>query len=642
MNLLRLAILSFMLSGVLQAAPDFLTDKAEYWRYESVFLSVPRSGSGMDPAKSPVLDAQVRHEGVVVAGPANRVRILLRYDKIREAWCGNWLPVFGARPGLYTAELLKPPAKPLPAPWYTGFKSVYALTLISPRNVLARADFQMKARMANALEPGFSVMSFEPGKPGYHQFPGPMGEHRQWRRIIDWASWMGADAIWHCAAESQTWSGVKAEDLPFSKEGLEMSSRLGQRAHAKGLSYGAYALAYIVLGPSFRKTQYTFTTAYDPSADALKTKRFISLADAQRQADLVSFFARIEADPNIDYAGLDYLRTDFGGLEFTDAFLAEVGLALNEELNSVEARQCWLGSIISRHEDDYVEALWQWWRAHKVAEVTQAILAQSGIRKPVWVFSLGWQQGHQHGQDPSMLVDAGIAFNAPMFYEATPPAYQSMLNSWRSYLQPNSATASLVLGEPVDAKLLYAQAGGASGPQLHIQRQMQAYEKLSPVAGSIGFFWHDLNRAYVGGRSAYAMQEWAMAGAASFAWLRQQQQAVPLRLTVSALSVNQTEATVALSFKNTSADGLKDITLLWDKMPGLEKMEPSYFKIKALPSGQELTMTAKATYLKALTPGKDVLLAWSLKQASMKHALRAVCFTMPFPATFTAQTEGQP
>ena len=67
----------------------------------------------------------------------------------------------------------------------------------------------------------------------------------------------------------------------------------------------------------------------------------------------------------------------------------------------------WLAHTVERKEDKQVVALFEWWRAHKVATVLKSILDEAKMTKPVFTFTLGWEMGHQHGQDPAMLVDAG-------------------------------------------------------------------------------------------------------------------------------------------------------------------------------------------------------------------------------------------
>jgi hypothetical protein len=382
---------------------------------------------------------------------------------------------------------------------------------------------------------------------------------------------MEADAFWHCVGQTALWRSREEDNYPWNQKDFRMAAALGRRAHKAGLTYGAYILSFLVEG-DFRKADYDFTTSWSPEGGLIHT-HFISLEDPRRHRDLVWLLKALDSMPTVDYLGLDYLRTDFGGLEFTDEFLRDMSLRppLDLEKKGMEGRQKWLGRIAVLHEDPVVEEIWQWWRSHKVAEVVDRLLEDAQVHKPVWVFSLGWKQGHQHGQDPFMLIDAGISFNAPMFYEANEEQFRIMLESWQDYL--SRRPDSVVLGQPVDGKLL-GEDGSHSGPEEHFQRQMRALQALGPVAGSLGFFWHDVSRAMVGGRSHEGAREWAAAGAAAFTRLREAQKVMPLHLEVG--QVQQTAR--GLSFTAT-VENLSDSPVAWYRleglpMKGLESFEP--------------------------------------------------------------------
>jgi hypothetical protein len=604
------------------------SDQCEYWRYDEVLLSASGSTPRIKPERQAVLDAQVLFGGQQVPGAGGRVRVLLRWQPERGAWVGHWPIPFGPRLGEYTAELLMPPSQGVADPAYSGPKSLWPLTLPSGRHPIASCRFVVKGRDPMALPAGFSAMTLEPGRAGYSTFSDVSGTSVGWRSILDWAHFMQADAFWHCAGESQVWHEFKTSDYPFAQDGLEMVPRLSARAHRLGLAYGAYILAYVVLGPNYLKAPCTFSTAYSPATGQLKPCRFISLGDERRQDDLVGLIQRLDGMPHVDAVGLDYLRTDFGGLEFTDQFIQDMDLKLGQEGGSLEARQAWLGRIITLHQDPVIEELWQWWRAQKVAHVVQAILERAKPCKPVWVFSLGWMQGHQHGQDPYMLYDAGISFSAPMFYEVAERSYPFMLKDWSDYLDHAASPASLVVGQPVDGRLLGEDAGRL-GPMLQDQRQRMALRALGQRA-SLGMFWHDLNRALWGGRSQATAREWALAGACSFAALREASGAIPSALGLSLSAAAGGGLQMEVRVENRGAQPLRGLALEAQMAPGVEAFSPASWALPDLAAGASATFSAQVKLSAVLPAERPVMVCLRLHSPDMARDDLAMAW---WPAT---------
>jgi hypothetical protein len=330
------------------------------------------------------------------------------------------------------------------------------------------------------------------------------------------------------------------------------------------------------------------------------------LGDAQRQNDLVALIQRLDAMPHVDAVGLDYLRTDFGGLEFTDDFIRDMDVKLDLPGDSPTARQIWLGRIITRHQDPAIEELWQWWRAQKVAHVMQSILERAQPCKPVWVFSLGWMQGHQHGQDPYMFYDAGVSFSAPMFYEVAERSYPFMLKDWGNYLDRAASPASLVLGQPVDGRLL-GEEPGRLGPMLQDQRQRMALQALGQRA-QLGMFWHDLNRALTGGRSQATAREWALAGACSFAALREAQGTIPCHVSLSLTAQAEHSLWLALRVENRGDHPLHGLALVAQMAPGVEAYQPAAWDLPDMASGACLTLSAQVSLSAVLPQDRPVML----------------------------------
>jgi len=193
-----------------------------------------------------------------------------------------------------------------------------------------------------------------------------------------------------------------------------------------------------------------------------------------------------------------------------------------------------------------------------------------------------------------MLIDAGISFNAPMFYEADGKQYPAMLADWQRYLRKTGGV--LVLGQVVDAPLLHPRPG-FNGPEEHYQRALDSLSMLGPSVDRLGFFWHDINRAVSGGRSPYGAREWALAGASAFSRLREEAGTVPVslelsQLTGTALGLSGTVRVRSLSATN--IDRLK-VDPVWT--PGLGVVALSAPLLRNLAPGEtrQLTFTAQVT-----------------------------------------------
>jgi hypothetical protein len=295
----------------------------------------------------------------------------------------------------------------------------------------------------------------------------------------------------------------------------------------------------------------------------------------------------------VDHIGLDYMRTDRGGLEFTDQFLSDMDVRVGAKLRkgTVQSRERWLGRILAHDEEPELEDLWNWWRAHKVAQVLKAMLEEANVRKPVWVFSLSWEQGHQHGQDPFMLIDAGLSFNAPMFYHANEDQFPQILNQWKRYLGEGNGT--FILGQPVDSKLLVTRVG-RPGPEEHYKRQMKSLKIADPQKHQLGFFWHDMDRA-VGG-SGYSTREWAISAAATFSGLRERQGVQPLRLEI----LNPKMTPLGVRFKvratNLGDRAMSKVRIRGLPMPGIGEYKNHKKDIYNLAPGKSRIFKWEATW----------------------------------------------
>jgi hypothetical protein len=564
------------------------TTKPAYWRYEMVEFQIDTLGGGISPAEDPLLEVQVYKDGQRSRGIPGRESCLLRWDANVQAWRGRWPIPWNPELGEYEGRLLAP-ARGENGEEHSFFSGpgLSRSVRVQPERSLAQCTFRIRGRKPYEVPPGFSVVSLEPGAINY-RFPGPEGGYRSPQKVFDWMQMMEADAFWHCGIQTQVWSGEDKDSLPWSKNHLDMVWEYAEEARRRGVPYGPYMLTFLV-GGDYLKTDYDFTLSYDRHSGSLKPIRFVSMADPRRQRDITAILKRLAATPGVSYIGMDYVRANTGGLEFTDEFLADLDLDVPDALRSatVDQRRRWLGRELAQDNDKRLQHQWDWWRAHRVSLVLKGILEEAKVPQPIWVFSLGWKQGHQHGQDPRMLIDAGISFNSPMFYEADQEQYPVMLADWQRYL--GRTGGSLVLGQVVDTPLLHPRPG-LNGPEEYVQRHMDSLDQLGPVTDHLGFFWHDINRAVAGGRSAYGSREWAMAGATAASHLREAVGVVPIRLDVSVAGVAPLiHGTVTIrSLSKHNLDKLR-VEPVWT--PGLGDVTPKHWWVRDLGPGEARTLS---------------------------------------------------
>ncbi len=567
--------------------------KPAYWRYEFVEFSVDGPVAGLDPSKHPVLELRVTRHGIEFKGMPGRERALLTWDPDREQWRGTWPVPWNPPLGEMQGELLRPDMSAPERRLWSGPGLWLTVRHDEQGPPLATVLFRLRGKRPADLPLGFSVVTLEPGGVNYNKFPGVDGEAPSWQRLLDWTRFMHADAFFHGGLQTQVYANTKPEDFPWEGIHSRMIDLISGEAQAQGIPYGAYLITFLV-GGEFQRAGYNFTLAYDLGSDRVVPIRFVSMSDARRQRHVVEALRRLDSIEGVRYIGMDYVRCDVGGLEFVDQFLSDLGIEIPADLraSSVDERRRWLGRIIALRLDRSVDQLWNWWRAHRVSLVLRDILQEADVHKPVWVFSLGWQQGHQHGQDPRMLIDAGINFNAPMFYEADPEQYSAMLKDWQSYLKDTGG--SLVFGQPVDSVLLRDRRGN-NGPQEHVQRQADTLEALGPHTSRLGFFWHDIHRATVGGRGPESLREWAIAGATSFSLLREHVGVLPISLRVGEPIVDGLATHVTVTVRNISAAPIARAKVEWVWTSGVDDMEPRLSVIKNLLPGESRDLTYTAT-----------------------------------------------
>ena len=316
---------------------------------------------------------------------------------------------------------------------------------------VARTRFEIDAvPLPKGLPPGTCIATWE----GDYMAGGiatPDGKSGDWRTMLDWCEYVGADTFWFRAAVTQPHGPVMSFEQPFHSTNLEVVPKLAAEAHRRGIKFGAWAVAYSTYPkpeksrPNFAfnkgKPPYEFTRDISVGTGVVSERNFISLLDERRIDHLAQFVADMNAIPDVDFIGFDYFRTDSptGGYEMTDRFTSEMPVSLPDDWANMseKARMRHVARCTGKDWQkniDFFDA-WNWWRAHRGAMNLRSILQRAKPTKPTWIFVLSWEHGKQHGQDPVMFTDAGLTFVAPMLYEVeSPQQFDTVAEAWNEYL----------------------------------------------------------------------------------------------------------------------------------------------------------------------------------------------------------------
>jgi len=531
-------------------ALELQTGKEAYWRYELVDIVASLGQSETAAAYPAHLEATVWQDDAAVVTVGNMKKIPLK-KQADGTWKGYWPIPFNPDLGDYTAKVLV---------YYNGTTKT------------AETDFKVQGKEPFTLPKGFSVVTDEGGSRGPTATPGFTPEEpKSWKNMIRWADYMGADAFWECIGQTQVWGTFHKENFPWPAGMVGFAKKVGAYAHENGLKYGAWITSFVVIGHNIEATGYQFTTGYDKKTGTLKPLHYVSLGCEQRIQDIINLLKEFEASPEIDYMGLDYMRTDFGGYEFAEEFVRDMSIPVPDNWGAYSAQEksLWMARLIEVTRAKSAREKFEWWRAHKVSLLVVRVIAEVKPTKPIWVFSLGWVTGHEHGQDVGMMRDAGIYFNSPMFYSLPKESYTPMVKDWVTYLKKTKL--SLVVGECVDWHLL-GRTLDPPGPQEHFNRQMEALKGMQPLTNSFGFFWHDVARAHYGSRGPYGTQEWVLSGAATFSELRAQVGRIPYQVHVGTpkqMVLNQ-PVHIRVEVSNPTGNSLTAVTAEMLPLPRLQ------------------------------------------------------------------------
>jgi hypothetical protein len=391
-----------------------------------------------------------------------------------------------------------------PVPWNapTGDYVPALLGRDDLRERLRVSAFRIGRRVPRPLPPGFVVATLESVMPlATMRVAAPDGTRKDWNGLLDWAQYLRADAFWVLGGQSP---GL-ADGQVWVDTNLALLPEVAKACRARGLKFGVYAEYSLTMSKKVKLPGYEYGLEIKNSAPV--ATRAISLRERKRIDDVVAFLKPFADDPNVDYVGLDYIRNALGGYELVDDFAAEMpGVVLPPEWPKLtrDERMVWLArKKVARLDMDLVDA-WQWWRARRVALIVREIRTRLGGTKPLWAFTLTWDKGWNHGQDPVMMNDAGVDFDALMFYQADKRQFAELVKAWHEYVRRGDV--QVVPGNIFDWGLHQKDPGG---PAEFSRRLRLALSDVYADGPAQGVFFHDLARLLWGRLGTWGTRGWA-------------------------------------------------------------------------------------------------------------------------------------
>jgi len=436
-------------------------------------------------------------------------KIPLKYNSKAMLWEGKW-----------------------PCPWNAA-TGQYRICPAGSENIKYKEGRFLITRrdLKNYLRSPIGVLTFENASSlDKMKIVNPDGKMSGWRGMFDWAEFVGADAVWYLAGQTRAESKTPDERFPWGEQNISKLPQMGIEAHKRGMKFGAYAIAYLTFGRRKYKN-YVYAFDYNSSKNGPLETRSISLTDEKRVADIIKFVKILNDIDEVDYIGLDYIRNVQGGYELVDEFVSDMDVKLPEAWEKLNCRQRmgWLANEkVSRKNMKLIDQ-WQWWRAHKISKIINRITTEVKLKKPFWVFTLSWEKGWQHGQDPVMFADAGIDIDAIMLYEADRKQFDMLLNDWNSYIKRNEA--NLIIGNVVDWNL-HQKTTNPPAPLEFYNRLIEATNRIYNDSTVEGVFIHDLPRALWGRIRPYSSKEWLLAGASAITEMKRINKISPVEIKI--------------------------------------------------------------------------------------------------------------
>jgi hypothetical protein len=474
---------------------------------------------------------------------------LFKYNSRLRIYQAKWPVPWNVPAGLYTAKLTIPREKSKPR--------------------ILTTTFEIVRTTPPAIKPGMGVMTLESSAIlETAKVKSPDGTIGNWENIFAWADYIAADVIWYLAGQTASWGARIDNNSPWIQSNINFVPKFSKAAHSRGLKFGVWVACFLTFGDTINKANYQFAYNYDRKAGTCVLTRSVSIGDQKRRADIIKLLKHLANTPAVDYIGLDYIRNAIGGYEMVDQFVTDMDPGLPENWTKFNkmGRMCWLGDEIQKRQKMKLVDQWNWWRAHYIAKIVKEIIARVNTTKPLWCFTLSWEKGWQHGQDPIMMNAAGASIDAIMLYECDRGQFNDLIKDWNRYVGKNQV--NIFSGDVVDWNL-HQFTVNPPGPQELYDRMMVSHRKMSADGRIKGMFWHDLARGLWGRIGPYSINEWAIAGAASFTDLRKDWGLLDVLLSLETpdkLSAGK-DQTIQVKVKNISSAAQRNIKVYFLPVP---------------------------------------------------------------------------
>jgi hypothetical protein len=511
--------------------PRIVLSKKEIYHYETIEVLL----YGIDENSSDVFHIQVVLGDKVSPSAGMEYRVpFVRYDHVFRA---VWLPGWNEKEGEYEIHI------------YLG-----ELRLKTDEEI----TFMLKRRLLPQKREGLSVVDLEMNRSIKDmQFYDPEGRKTDYRAILDWARFMNADMIWILSGETTTFK-MRNSFSPWDIGPLENLQLIKKIAGNYSIEVGAYIMSFYVPGKHGIPDMYRPGIGYNSEQDTLYDSKHISLSSEERIKDIVALAEQFQKDPDIHYIGFDFIRTGRGdGYELASQVIEDTNIVTPpgwEEYSTADKIK-WFARKIEVERDPLFIEKWRWWRAHRVAEIVRRVIEDANITKPVWVYTLGWNHGKEHGQDPIMFFDAGVTYDAVMLYEANQSQFARLLVHWNEYIEEGQG--NIIVGSSVDYTLL--DSDYLNPPEEFFRRNREGYRNIVRNGFAKGIFFHDIARAFWGRKGQYTFRDYAIAHLSSVYSLRKDLRDLDLLVDLEFKRPNSDRISGVINIKNNSTRNMTNI-----------------------------------------------------------------------------------
>ena len=533
------------------------TSKDEYYRFELVDIIARYIDLTENPITNCVLIASVHKNNKIIESVGGIKEIELKYDNKKNLWFGRWPIPYNPELGNYTALVKVMPNYPGPV-------------------ITASCDFKIIGKEPTKPKKSLCPLLIEYGGDIVHKpIIGPDNKIGNWHNIIEWAKFINADAIFMLAGESETYNSLVTPQNPFDPILLKNMEIISKETKKHNLKFGAWIMNYGYQGKNCEKLGYEPSLSFNTSTgNVYPSYMHISLSDKKRFNDVLNLIKKFDENPNIDFIGLDYNRTGHSdGYELAEECVKDMSISVPEnwEQMSKNEKAIWFARKIVIEKDENIIERFRWWRAHKIATIVNDLINLSGTKKPVWVFTLGWEHGKQHGQDPLMFTDTGIAYDFVMLYEANNVQFRQVLVDWKGYV--SSKQVNIVAGQTIDVTLL--DSPNLLPPEEFVRRITLGSKKLTFGGMCDGIFIHDLSRALWGKKGEFTPLEWFITAGKSISDFRNSFGELEIKVNLSEPEKIYYDAINDITFtiENQSLNEIKNIETEILETPGIFPLE---------------------------------------------------------------------